>query len=479
MNPLHDFHLSQTRRQLFSGATTALGAAALSQLLGKSTVTAANRSNLPKAKHVIYLFQSGGPSHIELFDPKPKLVEKHGEPFPESVIGGVRFSTMTASQNKFVLGQVTETAPAGECGMEISSSHLPFTSQIADKICLIRSMHTEQVNHAPAVTFFLTGGERPGRPSMGAWLSYGIGSEAADLPAFVCMTSVSKGTTCGQIFYDHYWGSGFLPSVHQGVKFRGMGNPVLFLENPKGISRDVRRGLLDDLAKLNQKQFEAVGDPEIQTRISQYEMAYRMQASVPELTDFSKENPTVLESYGPDVREKGTFAYNCLMARRLVERGTRFVQVMHAGWDQHKSLTTEFNNQTRDTDQPAAALVKDLEQRGLLDDTLVIFGGEFGRTPFLQGDMKNRKLWGRDHHPYGFSVWMAGGGIRPGYVHGATDEFGFHAVEKPVHVHDFQATILHQLGIDHEKLTYKYQGRRFRLTDVHGHVVKEIIGEKV
>lgn len=475
MNPITDFHRSLTRRELFSGATSSLGAVALTQLLGGQVAAGDPTSTLPKAKRVIYLFQNGGPSHIEMFDPKPKLTEMHGQPFPESVIGGLRFSTMTQDKKKLCLGQVTESAPAGECGMEISSSHLPYTSEIVDKITLIRSMYTEQVNHAPAITFFLTGGERPGRPSMGAWLSYGIGSEADDLPAFVCMTSISKGTSCGQIFYDHYWGSGFLPSIHQGVKFRGSGSPVLYLDNPGGIDDTVRRGLLDDLAKLNQKQFDAVGDPEIQTRINQYEMAYQMQTSVPELTDFSGESQATLDLYGPSVEEKGSFAYNCLMARRLVERGTRFVQLMHAGWDQHNSITTEFNNQTRDTDQPAAALVKDLEQRGLLDDTLVIFGGEFGRTPFLQNDINNRERWGRDHHPYGFSLWMAGGGIKQGHVHGATDEFGFHAIENKVHVHDLQATILHQLGINHEKLTYRFQGRRFRLTDVHGHVVRDIL----
>lgn len=475
MNPINDFHRSLTRRELFAGATSSLGAAALSQLLGEQATAADSISALPKAKRVIYLFQNGGPSHIEMFDPKPKLTAMHGQPFPESVINGLRFSTMTQNAKKLCLMQLTESAPAGECGMEMSSSHLPHTSGIADKITLIRSMYTEQVNHAPAITFFLTGGERPGRPSMGAWLSYGIGSETENLPSFVCMTSLSKGSSCGQIFYDHYWGSGFLPSIHQGVKFRASGNPVLYLENPGGIDSTVRRGLLDDLAKLNQKQYDAVGDPEIQTRINQYEMAYQMQTSVPELTDFSKESQATLDMYGPSVLEKGTFAYNCLMARRLAERGTRFVQLMHAGWDQHNSMTTEFNNQTRDTDQPAAALVKDLEQRGMLDDTLVIFGGEFGRTPFLQNDIGNRERWGRDHHPYGFSLWMAGGGIKQGYVHGATDEFGFHAIENKVHVHDLQATILHQLGINHEKLTYKFQGRRFRLTDVHGHVVRDIL----
>ena len=476
LNPIAEHHALQTRRQLLGRSIAGLGAMALSQLLGtKSSSGAVLPTHVPKAKRIIYLFQNGGPSHLELFDPKPRLTQMSGEPFPESVIGGVRFSTMTANEDKFVLGAVTEFARAGRSGMELSSSHLPYTSQIADKICLIRSMYTEQVNHAPAITFLLTGGERPGRPTIGAWLSYGLGSESENLPAYVCMTSVSKGTTCGQTFYDHYWGSGFLPTVHQGVKFRGNGSPVLYLENPKGMSSSVRRGLLDDLKQMNQWQYEQLGDPEIQTRIAQYEMAYRMQTSVPELTDLSQESEAILAMYGPGVREKGTFAYNCLMARRLAERGTRFIQVMHGGWDQHKSITTEFNQQCLDTDQPSAALVRDLEMRGLLDDTLVIWGGEFGRTPFLQGKFEEREFWGRDHHPYGFSLWMAGGGVKPGHVHGATDEFGFHVAEDPVHVHDLQATLLHLMGIHHKELTYKFQGRQYRLTDVHGRVVQGIL----
>jgi hypothetical protein len=321
----------------------------------------------------------------------------------------------------------------------------------------------------------LSGGQIPGRPTAGAWLAYGLGTETDQLPAFVVMTSVSKGTTCGQIFYDFYWGSGFLPSRYQGVKFRGSGEPVLYLSNPDGVSRDVRRGVLDDIAKLNEIKLRDFGDPEIATRISQYEMAYKMQSSVPELTDFAQESPQTLAMYGPQVKEQGTFAYNCLMARRLVERGVRFVQLMHAGWDQHNSITTELYNQCRDTDQPAAALVQDLKQRGLLDDTLVIWGGEFGRTPFIQGNLDDRKKWGRDHHPYAFTVWMAGGGVKPGLTWGATDDLAMNAVENPVHVHDFQATVLSLLGIDHERLTFKFQGRYFRLTDVHGKVVKDVV----
>jgi len=336
-------------------------------------------------------------------------------------------------------------------------------------------MHTDAVNHAPAISFLLSGGQIPGRPTLGAWLNYGLGVESEELPSFVVMTSVTKNTTCGQIFYDFYWGSGFLPSRFQGAKFRNGGDPVLYLSNPNGMSRSMRRGVLDDLARLNEMQLDEYGDPEISARIAQYEMAYRMQSSVPELNDLSDESEETLAMYGPDVKEPGTFAHHCLMARRLVERGTRFVQLMHAGWDQHNSITTELYNQCRDTDQPSAALVKDLKRRGLLDDTLVIWGGEFGRTPFLQGNIDDRKRWGRDHHPYAFTLWMAGGGVKPGTTYGASDDLAINAVEDRVHVHDFQATVLHLLGIDHEKLTFKYQGRHFRLTDVHGHVVKGVL----
>lgn len=310
---------------------------------------------------------------------------------------------------------------------------------------------------------------------MGAWLNYGLGSESESLPGFVVMTSISKGTTCGQIFYDFYWGSGFLPSHYQGVKLRGSGDPVLYVSNPQGVSRSMRREWLNDIARLNELRQQQVGDPEIATRIAQYEMAFKMQASVPELADLSGESKSTLEMYGPQASEPGTFAHNCLLARRLVERGVRFVQLMHAGWDQHNSLTTELYTQCRDTDQPSAALIRDLDQRGLLDDTLVIWGGEFGRTPFIQGDINNRPRWGRDHHPYAFTVWMAGGGIRPGMSHGASDDLGINVASDPVHVHDLQATILHQLGIDHERLTYRFQGRQFRLTDVHGKVVQDIL----
>ncbi len=336
-------------------------------------------------------------------------------------------------------------------------------------------MHTDAVNHAPAISFLLSGAQIPGRPTLGAWLTYGLGAETDNLPSFVALTSVSKDTSCGQIFYDFYWGSGFLPSRFQGVKFRGSGDPVLYLSNPSGMTGAMRRRWLDDIARLNSIKLEQTADPEIETRIAQYEMSYKMQSSVPELADLSSETRETLDLYGPQVEEPGTFAHNCLLARRLVERGVRFVQVMHAGWDQHNSLTTELYTQCKDTDQPSAALVQDLKRRGLLEDTLVIWGGEFGRTPFIQGDINNRPRWGRDHHPYAFTLWMAGGGTRSGYCHGASDELAFNVADKPVHVHDFQATVLHLLGIDHEQLTYRFQGRDFRLTDVHGQVVSEVI----
>jgi hypothetical protein len=430
----------------------------------------------PRAKRVIYLFQNGAPTHVDLFDYKPMLTKWRGKQIPDSVVGGKRFSTMTSGQTvRPCLPEITKFAQHGKSGAWVSD-FMPHTAGIADDLCFIKSMHTEQVNHAPAITFFLTGGEMPGRPSMGAWLTYGLGSDTQELPGFVVMTSRDKEASCGQIFYDFYWGSGFLPSRYQGVKFRGSGDPVLYLSNPDGMSREVRRTVLDDLARLNELTLKEFGDPEIGTRISQYEMAYRMQASVPELTDFSKEPPHILEMYGPDVKRQGSFAYNCLMARRLAERGVRFIQLMHAGWDQHRNLNTQLKVQCQDTDAPSAALVKDLKQRGLLDDTLVIWGGEFGRTPFLQGKIEEVKAWGRDHHPYAFTLWLAGGGIKPGITYGASDDFGHNAEKDPVHVHDFQATILHLLGINHEQLTYKFQGRHVRLTDVHGKVVKGILG---
>jgi len=475
-----DRQLAVNRRYFFGKMATGIGGAALGSLLGGNSLQAAGGlPGLPhqaaKAKRVIYLFQNGAPTHVDTFDYKPRLQELHGKPIPNEYFAGKRFSTMTGDPTgKVALQPIEPFQQHGQSGAWVSAL-FPHVASIADKLCFVKSMHTEAVNHAPAISFFVSGAELPGRPTLGAWLTYGLGAESENLPGFVVMTSVSKGTSCGQIFYDFYWGSGFLPSRYQGAKFRGSGEPVLYLSNPAGLSPKLRRGMLDDLAELNQRKFEEAGDPEIQTRIAQYEMAYRMQTSVPELTDLSNEPAHVLDMYGPQVKEQGTFAYNCLMARRLVERGVRYVQLMHAGWDQHNSLTTELYTQCKDTDQPSAALVKDLQMRGLLEDTLVIWGGEFGRTPFIQGNLDNRPKWGRDHHPYAFTIWMAGGGIKPGITYGASDDLGMNAVENKVHVHDFQATLLHLLGIDHERLTYRFQGRYYRLTDVHGHVVKGIL----
>ncbi|MCH2206674.1 MAG: DUF1501 domain-containing protein [Lentisphaerales bacterium] len=482
MSPIFDQHKLMTRRSLFGKAALGLGGLALGSLLKQDgmALPADPQAPLlphfaPKAKRVIYLFQNGAPSHVDLFDYKPMLKKWHGKQIPDSVSKGKRFSTMSKEGAlRPVLREITKFKQYGKNGAWISD-FMPKTAEIADDLCFIKSMHTESVNHAPAITYFLTGGEMAGRPSIGSWLSYGLGSESENLPSFVVMTSRDKEASCGQIFYDYYWGSGFLPTKYQGVKFRGSGDPVLYISNPHGLPRDVRRGMLDDLNQLNEKKLQQVGDQEISTRISQYEMAYRMQNSVPELTDFSDEPQHILDMYGPDVTRQGSYAYNCLMARRLIERGSRNIQLMHAGWDQHNNLNHQLKIQCQDTDAPSAALVKDLKQRGLLEDTLVSWGGEFGRTPFLQGNMKDTKRWGRDHHPYIFTTWMVGGGVKGGYSHGASDEFGFNAVKDKVHVHDFQATIMHLLGIDHEKFTFRHQGRQFRLTDVHGHVVKDII----
>lgn len=484
-HPVTHANADLTRRQLFGKAAMGLGTAALASLLARDASAdqaSGPRGGLPglphfapKAKRVIYLFQNGAPSHVDLYDYKPALKKWHGTQIPDSVVGGRRFSTMTGGQTaRPVLSEITEFRQHGKSGAWVSS-FLPRIAAVADELCFVKSMYTEAVNHAPGITFFLTGSEMAGRPSMGAWLTYGLGIDTEELPSFVVMTSRDKEASCGQIFYDFYWGNGFLPSKFQGVKFRGSGDPVLYLSNPEGISRSVRRGLLDDLARLNEIKLQEFGDPEITTRISQYEMAYRMQASVPELTDLSSEPQRVLDAYGPDVLKQGSFAYNCLMARRLVERGVKFVQLMHAGWDQHRNLNSQLKIQCTDVDAPSAALVSDLKERGLLDDTLVIWGGEFGRTPFLQGKIEETKQWGRDHHPYAFTLWMAGGGVKPGMSYGGSDEFGFNAQENRVHVHDFQATVMHLLGIDHERLTFKFQGRHFRLTDVHGQVINDIL----
>lgn len=491
-HPIAESQLLENRRQFFGRASTGIGTAALAALLAGETIApqavASDTASLeprfgglpgvphfaPKAKRVIYLMQSGAPSHVDLFDYKPKLAEMRGQELPPSIQMGQRLTTMTQGAKQRLLPGVAPFHQHGESGAWLCS-FLPHMGSIADELCFIKSMHTESINHAPATTMFLTGAEQPGRPSLGAWLSYGLGSSNENLPSFVVMTSRDKEASCGQLFYDYYWGSGFLPSKFQGVKFRGSGDPVLYLSNPSGISRPLRRGLLDDLAKLNAMKHQEFGDPEILTRIAQYEMAYRMQTSVPELTDFSDEPQHILDMYGPDVMRRGSFASNCLLARRLSEQGVRHVQLIHAGWDQHNNLPTQLEIQCRDTDQPSAALVKDLKQRGLLDDTLVIWGGEFGRTVFGQGDIDNPKQHGRDHHPRCFTIWMTGAGIRRGSTYGTTDEFGYNVAEKPVHVHDFQATLMHVLGIDHTRLTYKFQGRHFRLTDVAGEVVQDVL----
>jgi hypothetical protein len=477
--------LQLTRRQFFGRTGIGLGTAALATLLGHDLRGATNESptgglpGLPhfpaKAKRVIYLMQGGAPSHVDLFDYKPQLAQRRGQELPASVQMGQRLTTMTAGQkSKPVLPGITGFKQFGHSGAWLCD-FLPYTGAIADDLCFVKSLHTEAINHAPAMTLFLTGAELPGRPSIGAWLSYGLGSLNQNLPTFVVMTSRDKEASCGQIFYDYYWGSGFLPSKFQGVKFRPNGDPVLYLSNPAGMSAEVRRGLLDDLARLNELKLREAGDPEIATRIAQYEMAFRMQSSVPALTDLSGEPKHVLDLYGPDVHRPGSFAANCLLARRLAERGVRYVQLIHAGWDQHNNLPTQLAVQCRDTDQPSAGLVKDLKQRGLLDDTLVIWGGEFGRTVFGQGDINNKKQHGRDHHGRCFTIWMAGGGIKPGLTYGETDEYCYNVARDPVHVHDFQATLLHCLGIEHTRLTFKFQGRHFRLTDVHGKVVNAIL----
>ena len=463
-----------SRRDMLVRSGYGLGAVGL-HALGAAAQSATPPSGAePKAKRVIFLFQSGGPSHVDLFDPKPLLAERFGEDVPESVFGGQRVTGMVAHQARFqIMPTKYSFARHGECGMELSEL-LPHTAGVVDEICLIRSVHTEAINHDPAITFFQTGSQLPGRPSMGAWIDYGLGSANKNLPAFVVLHSVASEGPGGQGLLARLWGAGFLPSRHQGVQFRSHGDPVLYLSDPPGFSRERRRELIDGVAALNQLNFARTGDPEIETRIQQYEMAYRMQASVPELMDVSKEPDSVYEMYGPDSRSPGTFAANCLLARRLAERDVRFIQLYHRGWDHHGELPKRLPVSARDTDQPSAALLKDLKRRGLLDDTLVVWAGEFGRTPYAQGDPKPDD-YGRDHHGRCFSLWMAGAGVKGGHIHGATDEYGFNIAEGAVAVHDIQATILHQLGIDHEKLVYRFQGRRFRLTDTEGHVVREIL----
>jgi hypothetical protein len=472
-----DRQILMTRRHFFSRSSCGLGAAVLAALLGEEL--RAEGPDIPhfapKAKRVIYLFQSGAPSQVELFDYKPKLEQWRGTELPDSIRQGQRLTGMTAAQASFpVVPSLYRFAQHGQAGAWVSEL-LPHTAKVADELCFIRSMHTEAINHDPAITFFQTGHQLAGRPSIGAWLSYGLGSENQDLPAFVVMISQGSGNPGDQPLYDRLWGSGFLPSKYQGVKFRAGSDPVLYLSNPPGITGGDRRRFLDDLARLNQMKLEAFGDPEIATRIAQYEMAYRMQTSVPELTDLSQEPERVFERYGPEARRPGTYAANCLLARRLVERGVRFIQLFHRGWDQHNHLPKQIAAQCRDTDQASAALILDLKERGLLEDTLVVWGGEFGRTVYCQGKLAADD-YGRDHHPRCFTVWLAGAGVKAGLTYGETDDYCYNIVRDPVDVHDLHATILHLLGIDHTRLTFKYLGRHFRLTDVHGKVVAGVLG---
>ena len=425
----------------------------------------------PKAKRIIYLFMSGGPSQLDLFDAKPLLNKMNGQELPASVRMGQRLTGMSGNQATLPLaGSVFKFAQHGQAGATLSDL-LPWTAKVADELCFVKSLHTEAINHDPAITFFQTGSQLAGRPSMGAWLSYGLGSANENLPAFVVLISKDR---IDQPLYARLWGNGFLPSIHQGVQFRSGKDPVLYLDNPDGISSQGRRKMLDRLAELHALQFEDLGDPEINARVAQYEMAFRMQTSVPDVMDVSKEPASVFELYGPEARQPGTFAANCLLARRLAERDVRFIQLYHPGWDHHGGLPGGIRRQAKDVDRAAYALITDLKQRGLLDDTLVVWGGEFGRTNYSQGKLTATD-YGRDHHPRCFTMWLCGGGVRPGMTHGATDEFGYNIVESPVHVHDLQATLLHLLGIDHEKLTYKFQGRDYRLTDVHGRVVRPIL----
>ena len=489
MSPRLEEQKILTRRHFFGKTATGIGGAALGSLL-KNDLQASTMEQkssdrpypglsslphfAPKAKRVIWLFQSGGPSQMDLFDYKPGLADLRGQDLPNSVRKGQRLTAMSSTQESFpMVESIFKFKQHGQSGAWLSEV-LPETAKVVDDIAIIRSLKTEAINHDPAITYIQTGAQIAGRPSIGAWLSYGLGSESSDLPAFVVMVT-SGNKNGGQPLYDRLWGSGFLKTQYQGVKFRSNGDPVLYLSDPDGFSKKSRRSYLDALGQLNQMKLDEFGDPEIATRIAQYEMAFRMQSSVPDLTDMSTEPSSMFKLYGDDSKSPGTFAANCLLARRLAERGVRFIQLFHRGWDQHGSLPKNLAKQAKETDQASAALLQDLKNRGMLDETLVIWGGEFGRTVYCQGRL-TKENYGRDHHPRAYSVWMAGGGIKGGIVHGKTDDFSYNIVKDPVHIHDLQATILHCLGVDHTKLTFKFQGRHFRLTDVHGNVVKPLLG---
>ena len=478
---LLEHSLNLNRRKFLSKLSLGIGSIALGSLLIPDLFSSKSEEDMmvtglpqfaPKAKRIIYLFQNGAPSQLDLFDYKPKLQEMFGQDLPASIRQGQRLTGMTADQKKFPLaGSVFKFNQYGEAGAYISEL-LPHTSKVVDDLCIIRSMYTEAINHDPALTFFQTGAQVGNRPSMGSWLSYGLGNENQNLPAFTVL--LSRGVGNGQGVYSKLWSNGFLDSVHQGVQFSKGEDPVLYLRDPDGLNRKDRREMLDNLSQLNELSYQEFGDPEIAAKVKQYEMAYRMQTAVPEVMDLSKESDDIVKLYGPDCLVPGTYAANCLLARKLSENGVRFVQLYHQGWDQHGDLPYEITQQAKDVDQASAALITDLKQRGMLDETLVIWGGEFGRTSYTQGKL-TADNYGRDHHPRCFTIWMAGGGVKPGMVYGETDELGYNIARNPVHVHDFQATVLHQLGLNHEKLIFKHLGRRYRLTDVSGKVVRDIL----
>ncbi|HUQ93271.1 MAG TPA: DUF1501 domain-containing protein [Bryobacteraceae bacterium] len=473
---MDDWKLALTRRHFFGRASLGIGAAALASLEARTLDGLPHHK--PTAKHVIYLHQSGGPSQMDLFDPKPNLKKLQGTELPASVRMGQRITGMTSGQATLpVASSLFKFSQHGQSGAWMSEL-LPHTAKVADELTIIRTMNTDAINHDPAITFIQSGSQQPGRPSFGAWVSYGLGSGNDNLPAFVVMLSQANALNVDQPLFSRLWGNGFLPSNHQGVRFRAGSEPVLYLDDPAGISRDTRRQMLDVIGRINKMKADSFHDPEIETRIAQYEMAYRMQTSVPELMDLSKEPAGTFELYGPDARRPGTYAANCLLARRLVERGVRFVQLYHRGWDQHNDLPRDLALQCKGTDQGTAGLLLDLKQRGLLDETLVVWGGEFGRTVYCQGKLTEAN-YGRDHHPRCFSMWLAGGGVKRGVTVGETDDYCYNIASDPVHVHDLQATVMHALGIDHKRLTYKYQGRHFRLTDVHGEVVKKVLAYRV
>jgi hypothetical protein len=488
MKELHDHFINNNRRNFLKKTGLCIGGLALGSLVNPfqrddndAFSLISNQLNLPnyapKAKRIIYLFQSGGPSQNDLFDYKPKLSQMRGIDLPESVRMGQRLTGMTSGQSRFPLvGSSTKFKQYGEARAWVSDL-MPYIGKISDELCFIKSMHTEAINHDPAVTFFQTGSQQPGRPSMGSWLSYGLGSLNKNLPSFVVLLSRGTGRPKGQPLYSRLWGNGFLSSLHQGVQLRSAKDPVLFLKDPESLSKSERRKMLDYLSELNEEQERKFGDKEVSNRISQYEMAYRMQTSVPETMDISDEPESILKLYGPNANKPGTYAANCILARKLIEKDVRFVQLYHMGWDQHENLPNQIKGQASDVDQPTAALIMDLKQRGLLEDTLVIWGGEFGRTAYSQGNISALKAgtYGRDHHPRSFTIFMAGAGVKPGFTYGETDDLGYNIVKDPVHVHDLQATILHLFGINHEKMIYKYQGRRFRLTDVFGEIKHDIL----